>query len=272
MLYRSLWTGAAVLALSITALSAQEKKLNCNDGNNYSRDDRFRFCEVREVTTSALPKFRIEPGMNGGVSVKGWTRGEVLIRAKVEAAARSQGDADALGRQVQIRTTGGEITASGPEMRDRENWSVSFEVFVPTRTDLDVKAHNGGINLSDLRGDITFRTANGGVNLTRLAGNVTGETTNGGLNVDLDGSRWEGGELDVKTVNGGVNLNVPQNFAARLETGTVNGRVKIELPHSSPDRGMEGNAGGSYRGDINGGGPLVRVQTTNGGVNVRRKS
>jgi hypothetical protein len=59
---------------------------------------------------------------------------------------------------------------------------------------------------------------------------VRGSTSNGGLDVVLTGDRWIGEGLDVRTTNGGVELAIPANYSARLETGTVNGGMEIGFP------------------------------------------
>jgi DUF4097 and DUF4098 domain-containing protein YvlB len=145
---------------------------------------------------------------------------------------------------------------------------VSYEVFVPRRTDLSLKSHNGGISIHDVRGEITFEAVNGGVTLKRLAGDVRGKTTNGGLSIELDGTRWDGEQLDVSATNGGVSLHVPENYSARLETRTVNGRVNVDFPVT-----MQGRIDSRELSlNLGSGGPLIRAVTTNGGVSVKRRS
>lgn len=243
----------------------QSKDLKCEERSG-GRDSRHRFCEVREQTTSAVPKFQIEPGKNGGVSVKGWLRNEVLVRSKVEAWAETEDQAKAMSTQVRVSASAGRIAADGPEQQDRTNWGVSFEIFVPQRTDVDVNTMNGGLHFTDIQGNIHFQTKNGGVHLSRVGGNVQGETTNGGIHVELAGDRWEGTQLDVKTRNGGVHVDMPEVYSARFETATVNGRVRIDMPGVTMAKDAR-----EYKAAIGSGGPLVRVLTTNGGVHIGRK-
>ena len=56
------------------------------------------------------------------------------------------------------------------------------------------------------------------------------------MKVKLDGAEWAGDGLDVKTTNGGVNLDLPENYNAHLETGTVNGGLRIDFPVSVQGR------------------------------------
>ena len=136
---------------------------------------------------------------------------------------------------------------------------------VPHDTDLDLETHNGGIAISDVRGRIRFDALNGGVHLRGTGGDVEGHTTNGGLNVDLDGDRWNGSGLDVRTTNGGVTIHVPRGYSARLETGTVNGGISLDFPVTVP-----GRIGRSLDIELGEGGATVRAMTTNGGVRIVR--
>jgi hypothetical protein len=261
MTSRTLFLAVAVIAPAIAQMqNNQQRTLSCT--NNYD-GTQAHFCEIREQNIAAGGRLSLDPGSNGGISIKGWDLPGVLVRERVDAWAASDADAHAIASQVQVQIAGASITATGPALADHSNWSVSFEVFVPHTTDLDLKAHNGGIRISDVKGDIGFATTNGGVTLQRLAGNVHGQTTNGGLSVELEGTRWDGAELNVETQNGGVKLSMPANYSAHLETGTVNGHIAFGIPIT-----VHGEIGRQLSTDLGSGGAPIRVMTTNGGVKI----
>jgi hypothetical protein len=62
----------------------------------------------------------------------------------------------------------------------------------------------------------------------------------------------------------GIQVTLPENVRADLEANTTNGSVTSELPLSLQGeiskRRMEGK--------INGGGPLLKLRTTNGGISI----
>lgn len=58
---------------------------------------------------------------------------------------------------------------------------------------------------------------------------------------------------------------VPSNYSAHLETSTVNGSVKNDLPAL-----VQTNRQHQFSLDIGGGGPPVRVTTTDGGVHISK--
>lgn len=262
----------AIVAVSACVSQAQKKAeatMKCRDDDG---DNRYaRHCEIKEQTLPASGAITVDGKTNGGIGIKGWDRHEILVRAKVETRAPSQAEADSLAQQVRIETAALNIHAEGPESRDNYQWHVSYEIFVPRRSDLSLKAHNGGISIVEVNGRIDFRTTNGGVSLSRVGGAVSGNTTNGGVHVELSGARWEGETLDVRTTNGGVNLVMPENYSAHLETGTTNGNVKSDFPLNVPltERGRMPK---DISVDLGGGGPTIRATTTNGGVHLSRTS
>ncbi len=261
---RKLVLAAVGLGLLPAIVSGQQRGDWCDrDGWGDSRTERA--CEVRESTLAALERLEIDGGMNGGVTVVGWSQNQIEVDAKVWAQARTQERADEILRAVDVETRGGRLRASGPDTGRREGWGVSFDVRVPHSTDLDVETHNGGLKIEGVEGDIRFDVLNGGVSLTALAGDVRGHTTNGGLTVDLTGARWEGSGLDVETTNGGVNLRVPDGYSAQLVTGTVNGKMDFEFPVT-----VQGRMGDRLETQLGDGGPMIRAVTTNGRVRVVR--
>src|SRR5688572_17103485 len=180
-------------------LDNQEQKLNCSSAGRSGNDDQARHCEMKEFTLSGVRGLTLDAGGNGGVQVKGWSRADVLVRAQVQTWTPAGLDPRGMASQIQIQTAGGVIQANGPVFGNNRGWAVPYEVFAPHRTDLSLKARNGGLAILDVTGNIQFETINGGVKLERLAGNVRGKTHNGGVSIDLAGTRWEGQELRAET-------------------------------------------------------------------------
>lgn len=235
-------------------------------GENWGNGDKVSFKEAREFTVPATGGLNVDGGRNGGISVNGENRSDVLVRACVQAWGTSEEAAKSLASSVRIDTSS---TIKANSSSD-DNWSVSYQISVPRNTDLSLNAHNGGISIRSVDGAIEFETTNGGVSLGDLSGSVKGRTTNGGVNVELTGSTWKGPGLDVVTTNGGVKLSVPETYAANFETGTTNGGFKSDVPALTVQ--TEDKDGWTrskkIRASMNGGGAPIRVVTTNGGIKI----
>jgi DUF4097 and DUF4098 domain-containing protein YvlB len=234
----------------------------CNEaGSGDSRSERF--CEVREYTLDARGMVRVDAAPNGGIDVEGWDRNEISMKVMVQAWSR-RGDPAEIASDIEI-LTGNTIGADGPRMESREGWSVSFRLMVPRDSDLDLESTNGGIRIVGVNSDMDFSTLNGGIHLEDVGGDVKGRTTNGGVDVRLAGSQWDGAGLDLVTTNGGVTLHIPEDYRATLTTGTVNGGFQTDFPITIQGRLRSR----SITTDLNGGGPAIKVSTTNGGVRIR---
>lgn len=261
------WVGLATLTVAYP-LPAQlqnntEKKMTCENGN--SGGDRARHCEIREQTVPGVGRLGVDASQNGGVTVRGWTRSDVLVRSRVESSADTQIAADTMASRVLVDSSGGQVRAMGPESANNTSWSVSYEIFVPQNTDLNLKGNNGGITVSDVRGQMHFDVKNGGVHLTRIAGDVSGATVNGGIQVDLIGSTWEGRQMELTTNNGGVTIAMPKSYSAHLQAETGNGGIQSDFPLTA-----QGNLKSHHLDfSVGAGGPLIHVTTGNGGIRLK---
>jgi hypothetical protein len=242
---------------------AERWRDSCERGWN---GDRAHFCELRTYNLSPSTRISVDGGANGGVSFIGEDRRDVKIVARVEASADDEATATAIARQIRVFTDGGQIRSEGPSTHGDASWSVSYDVYVPSQTNLEATATNGGISADDVRGEMNFETTNGGIHLSDVGGSVRARTTNGGVTADLTGTTWQGRGLDLQTTNGGARVNVPRGYNAQLETGTTNGGMTIDFPVT-----VRGSLTRHISTQLGSGGPTVRVITTNGGVRIAER-
>jgi len=263
------WIGTALL-LAGASLPAQmrentEKQLSCNNSGYDS--SRARHCEMREQTLPAIGRLSVDGGTNGGASIKGWARNEVLVRARIETSAENEGAAANLASRVTVDGNGGQVKATGPESSHDSGWSVSYEIFVPHSTDLTMNANNGGVSVSDVRGQLRVQTRNGGVNLKRVEGDIQGETANGGIDVELAGASWNGRQMDLKTRNGGVQVSLPSRASANIVAETNLGGIQSDFPMPQSNS-RERNRKVEFA--VGAGGPPIHIATGNGGIRLKR--
>ena len=245
------------LSLAACGLLAQTPSMTCEHQGGRSGG---HFCEIRESTVSASA-VSVNGQQNGGISIKGADRSDILVRAMVQSQGQSDDEARATGAQVFVRTAGGAVQSDGPA---EKNWSVSYEIFVPRNTALTLSTRNGGVSISGVESTIEFHAQNGGISLKDIGGNVHGDTVNGGISVQLSGNTWRGQGLDVSTSNGGVSVRLPQQYSAVLDTATVNGGMSVKVPNTaSPMRGDR-----HFNTTLGSGGALLRIRTHNGGVSI----
>jgi DUF4097 and DUF4098 domain-containing protein YvlB len=257
---------AALVALIVPAglASAQGKVLPCP---NRESSDRPSHCEIRELSLPVVGNaLSVDATPNGGISVRGWDRADIQVRARVTANADTQQEADAIAADVRVLTDSGRIRSEGRLSGSHGGWSVSFEVMAPAQHGLTLRSQNGGITVNGVHGDIDMETANGGITLSDVNGEVRGRTTNGGVQIDLSGDGWVGQGLDVQTHNGGIRLSVPDGYSARLEAGTNNGGVRCDFPVT-----VQGTIDRNLSADLGRGGVPLKIRTVNGGVSIVRR-
>jgi hypothetical protein len=262
------WIGLAVSTAGVPLLAQMqdnsEKQLTC--ANAGYDGDRARHCEIREQTLPSIGRLSIDAGQNGGATVKGWLRGDVLVRARIEASGETEADAGIMASRVLIDGSGGQVRAMGPEQVRNSWWSVSYEIFVPQVTDLSLKTNNGGITISDVRGQIHFDSNNGGVHLKRVVGDVSGGTVNGGIQVELTGAVWDGRQMELSTHNGGVTVAMPAHYSARIQAETGMGGIQSDFPLPQAANGRPRRLDFS----LGSGGAPIHITTGNGSIRLKR--
>ena len=108
-------------ALTLATLPASGQRVLTDDPwceEDRSDSDTERYCEVREFTLDARDLVRVDAEPNGGIRVEAWDRGEISLRAKVQAWSR-RGDPREVAGGVRVET-GNTITADGPDLERRE--------------------------------------------------------------------------------------------------------------------------------------------------------
>ncbi|MGC8762605.1 MAG: DUF4097 family beta strand repeat-containing protein [Acidobacteriota bacterium] len=240
-----------------------------------------------EKTFSLEPAgaFRLE-NTNGAVRISQGAEGRVVVVAEKEARATDGEAARRLLEEVKVESEAapGEVHVWTVLPRTRLSGflsrgialTVSYRVEVPRGTRVEVKTVNGAVEVRVPQADVRCETTNGGVevhgaallNATAVNGSITfdagevGEvtTTNGAVEGRIRSTAPRGGR--VETVNGGVEIFLDPRARLRVEAENVNGGIRCELPGLRP-------AKHALRGDLNGGGAALVVETVNGAVALK---
>lgn len=146
----------------------------------------------------------------------------------------------------------------------RANWQVQYTVKVPRNAVLKLVTVNGGVEITGVSGRITAETTNGGVKARDIGGMIEASTTNGGVEVEL--SKVHEGGVKLECTNGGISLDLPAGASASISARMTNGGIDtgglaLQTRGESSRRRLEG--------DLNGGGPRITLEGTNGGINIR---
>jgi Uncharacterized conserved protein len=250
----------------LAALEPTHNPQGC-EARQSNDEHRFNYAESRDQTLSPASLEKIHPSANGGAIVHGWQKDTVLVRSCIHATGSNESDARWLASQITAVRGPGDIEPDGPNSDRRRSWDVSYEIWLPQRSNLDVGTVNGGVTIQEVQGEIRANTVNGGVNLERLAGDVKGSTVNGGLRVVLTGDRWDGAGLHLSSTNGGITVGLPATYSATVETSTVNGGIQCDFPVT-----VQGRLHKQMSFQLGSGGSTIHASTVNGGIRFERRA
>src|SRR3954451_1442845 len=161
---------------------------------------------------------------------------------------------------VKIET---KMNRSGGGMFNGGSLQVEYRVKVPAGAEVKVETVNGGIEVTGLKGRVNAETTNGGVQDRDIAGALVATTTNGGLDIDL--AQMPEGGVKLECTNGGITVRLPRDAKATISARISNGGISadglsIETIGDPSRRRLEGR--------LNGGGPRLDIEGTNGGVRL----
>jgi hypothetical protein len=313
----------AIVLLALVAANGSQRKVkekasteksydeDCDQMFSHSMTDlpaRLVGQEEKTLSRSEVQTLNVEGSPNGGVSIKGWDKPDILIRACKFVGAETQEEAQSLLNQLTISTENGRVRAQIPAKSAagyRQTWVVQFRIYVPRDLAVEASVHNGGLALSNLAGKVNGRSqnggisinnsggsdqielyaVNGGISLNNIEGKVNAKSANGGIT--LSGGK---GEVRLHSQNGGLVVRLPEGqwSGETLEAHSDNGGVTLEVPpgfgsgieaESSPHARIDCNLPECNQGqrdlDDNrpkrvqiGGTPIVHVSTRNGGLRI----
>jgi DUF4097 and DUF4098 domain-containing protein YvlB len=206
--------------------------------------------------------------VNGRIRVEPSDGNQVEVVAERKGRGASEETAKDAAERIEIKETVSgssiRIETKAPQNTGLFHGSteVSYSVRVPPDAEVKFTTVNGGIELSRLTGKIEAETTNGGIVARDIGGPIDASTPNGGVEVDL--TQVARGGVKLGCVNGGIKLRLPSEAAATISASVANGGIdagglKLETSESSR-RSLEAR--------LNGGGPLIKIEGTNGGIRI----
>ncbi|MBS1800527.1 MAG: DUF4097 family beta strand repeat protein [Acidobacteria bacterium] len=147
--------------------------------------------------------------------------------------------------------------------------------FHTSRTDLRFGRLDGEVEISpnaDLSvdqavGPLTLATRNRNITFDRVAGDVSVTNRNGSVDIT---SAPPLGNVTVENRNGSVSLMLPEQAGFTVQAETTNG--DLENDFDLAQTGGDDSNHKSYSGTVGKGGPLVRITTSQGDINLKKAS
>ena len=206
---------------------------------------------------------------NGKVTVEAYDGDTVEVKVEKLARAFTDEAAKALLGQITV------IQSASPKLVKFEtkqprhfgvgHAEVKYTLRVPRKAKVDLDTTNGGIEVAGTFAGIEADTVNGGVVAKDLSGPLKASAVNGGLTIALASVS---ADVHLETTNGGIRLTLPGNAKANISARVSNGGISvsnIDLDDISERSRRKLDA------RMNGGGPKIDLETTNGGIRIGAK-
>lgn len=136
-----------------------------------------------------------------------------------------------------------------------------------------VTAHNsgGGINIGAAGGGAHCDSASGSIHVSGLSGAFRLDTQSGSVVAQFQGDRLLG-DSSISTGSGDVTVLLPARLAAALHVRDEGASRAQSIISEFPDLQIRFDGGTAVaRGDLNGGGPQLRITATSGTIFIKKK-
>jgi hypothetical protein len=184
----------------------------------------------------------------------------------------------------------------------RPELDAHYEISVPRKFELRLKDASGGIQVASMQGRVNVSTLSGGLDFDDIEGKLDGGTMSGRVHatgcrdelvlhsmsggiiiekfsgpnvqahtasgsVSADFASTPKADCDLHSMSGGVTARLPADCAFRVDAHTMSGGVRTDFPVQVQGRVQAG----TLRGTINGGGPLLKMETMSGGIQLLKR-
>lgn len=164
---------------------------------------------------------------------------------------------------------------------DWSNQKATVLARVPRHADVELHTINDGeIIVSNLIGNLELYNTNGPITAKNISGSVIAESVNDDIDITFVGLDADNAS-SMESINGDLYLGLPANAGARTFLDSARGEVYSEFevevePSQQLVERDDDEDGVSIRiesviiAKINGGGPVIRMKTLQGDINIRK--
>jgi len=240
---------------------------------------------------------------NGTVTVKAWTKQEVMVLAD-HASPNIEVDVVQTGNRIDVVTRMLASDVSPDDVR------ADFQINVPEDAELQIHDDSGAVSVNDVLGDMNVETVGADVGLQDAAGYLTVKTVGGSFqcmrcagrievssisgnfrlvdsrsyhivaqtstgNILFDGEFLPNGTYHLKNYSGLIEVRFSQDDSFDLSATSLKGKVNNQAkltPGPSPQYSMPRGVGNSLFGKFNAGRAKVELTSFDGIINILKRN
>ena len=225
---------------------------------------------------------------NGRIVVRGSSGDQVRVKVSKQVKASERQAAEQFMAQIAVEVEQVEdeirIYREYPKPPRGVQVEVAYHIECPARLDLSLHSLNGKIDMAGVGGQVEAVSANGDIELAGGKGRIQTRTKNGRVRARVDELAEEGAfssangkvevvigagsaPLEAKTLNGSVELTLPEGFDGRVDAQTTNGRALSDFPILVSGKVRKNRLEGPIG---QGGDTLVKLRTLNGNITLKK--
>ena len=260
LITRSSGRFSSLILLAVTVITVGGCNLNLSTDVE-AKDQWTRTYPLTADGTLLLATTNGQIDITGGDTDKVTITAERIVRAGTEEAAKQQLALFEMKEDVSPSRVS--IDSSSRGVTINVSRRVNYTVTLPRTASVTLTSTNGEITVSNIGGHFAAESTNGRITGTGLQKSAQVSTSNGVIALTFDNVGAEGIRAD--TTNGTVTISIPTSTNAELSARVTNGvitheNLNLQVAESSRRR-VDGRLGT--------GGPLIRLETTNGAITIR---
>lgn len=228
--------------------------------------------------------FNVSPGGTldlrtdaGKLIIKTHNSDTVLLEAEIEGKHSDN-------FELEYKVSGDDVIITG-KLKKRQKWGwnsnlrATFEITVPESYNLELHTSGGSIDIADLNGNIDAHTSGGSIDVGNVTGKVDLHTSGGSITTeDINGpidAHTSGGSIrttfaqqlvedaELNTSGGSITAYLVSDVKIDINASTSGGRVRSEFEIDGRVKKT------SVKGEINGGGPKLKLHTSGGSISIK---
>jgi len=202
---------------------------------------------------------------------------------------------------VDLKTSGGSVSVTGLEGHVKARTSGGSLTFEEIKGDVYGRTSGGSIRVGQADGPVDVHTSGGSIRIGRSAGRITARTSGGSITIveagdEVDAhtsggsivieevrgavkagtsggsvrayiSKQPSGECSLTTSGGSVTAVLAEGLRVDVDARSSGGRVNTDFPVTIQGEIQRR----SLQAKINGGGPLLRLRSSGGGVHIQKR-
>lgn len=268
----------------LTGGSASGARVVVTSDRDLDSDFDFTFDESAQDATVRIKRRGSIRRLFGG-SESGRTRITIEVPTRSNVRLSTSGgsvSASRLTGSLNVKSSGGGLDIEAIEGNVDGGTSGGGIRMRSVRGNAVANTSGGSITIDDVSGSLRADTSGGGITITSVAGELHASTSGGGVDV-----RGAAGRVDASSSGGGVTVRLAPGNSNGGVVSSSGGPVRVEIDPAarmSIDASASGGSvdsdvpitiqgkvqNDSLRGEMNGGGPLLRLRSSGGGVKIGR--